>query len=172
MSSSAGDMVCFDRGIQSLSVHSVHVLDEGGFGTNGYGNAISRYEPISDVLNLGIDFVPNKLDCGQRHCCVVSTVNTTKCWGGNDYGQVESRCFLCFLCLSVFQHCAQVGQGHTNIIGDDTEMGDDLAVIDWGTGFAVDDIACGQFHTCALSTNGSVRCCGYGMILNIHFNVF
>ncbi len=70
-----------------------------------------------------------------------------------------------FTCLSPLLELGQLGQGHSNNIGDDvdTQMGDYLDVIDWGTGFMVEDIACGVSHTCALSTDGSVRCCGQGM---------
>ena len=63
----------------------------------------------------------------------------------------------------------QLGQGHTEKIGNGPgEMGNNLSVIDWGSGFDVEDIACGTYHTCALSTNGSVRCCGWGMFPSVH----
>ena len=57
--------------------------------------------------------------------------------------------------------CGQLGQGHTNNIGDDEdEMGDKLDVIDWGTDFVAVDIVCGYGHTCVLSSEGKMRCCG------------
>ena len=66
--------------------------------------------------------------------------------------------------LSSIFELDQLGQGHDDNIGDDAnEMGDNLDIIDWGSGFNVADIACGYFHTCALSTNGEMRCCGNGM---------
>ncbi len=74
-----------------------------------------------------------------------------------------------FTALPLFFEHGQLGQGHKDNIGDDyLEMGDHLNVTDWGTGFVVEDIACGLQHTCSLSTNGSVRCCGRGVILSLY----
>ena len=70
--------------------------------------------------------------------------------------------------ISLFEY-DQLGQGIEDNLGNDPgEMGNNLSVIDWGTGFAVKDIACGYSHTCALSTNGSVRCCGSGMFPSVY----
>ena len=62
-------------------VLSVHVLRKGLVGTNGYGNTATVYDPPTETVDFGIGFMPQKLDCGYAHCCAVSTVSTSKCWG-------------------------------------------------------------------------------------------
>ena len=41
-------------------------------------------------------------------------------------------------------------------------MGDGLPTIDLGTNFTVVQVAVGLFHTCALSSRGTLRCWGQG----------
>ena len=83
-----------------------------------------------------------------------------------NYFTLKMQRFYFIVCRksTVIEH-GQLGQGHTSNIGNAVDqMGNNLSVIDWGSGFEVEDIVCGKWHTCALSTNGSVRCCGHGMI--------
>eukprot|EP01083_Nonionella_stella_P167172 561142_1 len=78
---------------------------------------------------------------GTMHTCAWSKSNTVKCWGYNRYGQL--------------------GYGDKNNRGDDAnEMGDALLEVDLGSGFNVAHIATGYAHTCALSTNNTVKCWG------------
>ena len=75
--------------------------------------------------------------------------------------------FLLYVVLFKFEQLGRNEKG--NNIGDSSdEMGNNLDVIDWGSDFKVEEIACGDDHTCALSTNGSVRCCGLGMFPSVH----
>jgi E3 ubiquitin-protein ligase HERC3 len=77
--------------------------------------------------------------------CALLDNGTVKCWGLNDRGQL--------------------GQGHTNSIGDNAnEMGDNLAVIALGTGRIAVQLAKGQLHTCVRLDNGTVKCWGDGSI--------
>eukprot|EP01083_Nonionella_stella_P185515 676693_1 len=76
-----------------------------------------------------------------EHTCVLQ-YNGAKCWGLNMYGEL--------------------GYGDTQNRGDETnEMGDDLLVIDLGWNFTPIQITLGYRHTCALSTNNTVKCWGY-----------
>ncbi|WP_374073635.1 hypothetical protein [Bdellovibrio bacteriovorus] len=78
---------------------------------------------------------------GFNHTCALLDNSTVKCWGQNTYGQL--------------------GQGHTNNLGDGAgEMGDSLPAINLGTGRTVLQISAGDFHTCALLDNSSVKCWG------------
>ena len=58
----------------------------------------------------------------------------------------------------------QLGYGHTDNVGctNDT-MGDDLPIVDLGTGFNASKVAVGHAHSCALSVEQDVRCWGYGL---------
>eukprot|EP01083_Nonionella_stella_P315793 1141721_1 len=67
--------------------------------------------------------------------------NKVKCFGWNSNGQL--------------------GQGDTNNRGDEAnEMGDYLLEIELGASFKPTQVVAGWYHTCALSTNNTVKCFG------------
>jgi len=75
------------------------------------------------------------------HACAILDNSSVKCWGYNASGQL--------------------GQGHANNLGDAAnEMGDNLPVIDLGTGRTAKSIALGQDHSCVILDNDSVKCWG------------
>jgi cysteine-rich repeat protein len=92
---------------------------------------------------------------GWLHTCVVTQMGKVHCWGNNTYGQL--------------------GQGNVVAIGDN-EQPKLVGPVDLG----VDAVAvvAGEFHTCALTTTGTVRCwgrsnvgqLGYGSISSIGDN--
>ena len=113
------------------------------YGQNGNGATDDLYEPPSERIDFGVQFEANFIDCGSRHCCAVSTRKEAKCWGQNDNGRL--------------------GQGDEENRGDaEGEMGDNLTIIDLGSEFLVDSISAGSEHTCALSTNHTIKCFGKG----------
>ena len=55
----------------------------------------------------------------------------------------------------------QLGLGDTEIRGDDDdEMGDFLPAVSLGTNLDATAIACGGKHSCALLSNGQLKCWG------------
>ena len=79
------------------------------------------------------------------HTCVLLNNGSVKCWGWNHYGQLGKGT-----------------KGNTAHIGDDAnEMGDNLTSIELGTGRTATAIIAGQFHTCAILDNASVKCWGF-----------
>ena len=50
-------------------------------GVLGRGNTNDLYEPPTTPINLGDDFTPQAIHCGENHCCCISTDKTLKCWG-------------------------------------------------------------------------------------------
>eukprot|EP01083_Nonionella_stella_P073709 199553_1 len=89
-----------------------------------------------------------QISVGWNHACAVLSDGGAKCWGLNGNGQL--------------------GQGHTANIGDEpNEMGDNLTNIDLGTGVQVSKVMAAATHTCAIATNGSLKCWGannYGQL--------
>ena len=78
---------------------------------------------------------------GSNHTCALLDNATVKCWGENSFGRL--------------------GQGDTNDRGDVSgEMGKNLLAIDLGSGRTATQIAAGDFHTCALLDNATVKCWG------------
>ena len=82
-----------------------------------------------------------RLDVGRHHSCAILPGGSVRCWG---YGLV-----------------GQLGYAGTASIGDD-EVPASAGPVDLGAGRSATAISAGDFHTCALLDDGSVRCWGYG----------
>ena len=114
--------------------HNYH----GQLGQGDTTNVGGQYGDNLTTINLGTDFVPQLVGVGWKWSFAVSTDGTMKAWGSNSEGTL--------------------GNGNTNIIGDDSnEMGDFLSIIDVGTGYTVTDVAsgCCSPHACAWITDGA-----------------
>ncbi|MEY3356943.1 MAG: hypothetical protein RIR87_2 [Actinomycetota bacterium] len=147
------------RSVSAGTVHTCALLDNGtvkcfGEGDNGrlgYGSSsdIGRTAAaMGDALpsvDLGAGRTATLLATGAAHTCVVLDNGDVKCWGLNDDGQL--------------------GVGDTVARGDAAgEMGDALPAVSLGlaSGLRVTGIAAGDAHTCALISDGSVKCWGSG----------
>jgi alpha-tubulin suppressor-like RCC1 family protein len=129
--------------------HTCSLLDSGfvrcwgnnTYGQLGYGHTsnVGDGEPVTSegYVTLGARAV--KLAAGRDHTCAVLNNGKVRCWGYNGYGQL--------------------GYGNTNNVGDNEWV---WSAGDVDVGGAVQDITAGGDHTCALLTNGKVRCWGYG----------
>jgi alpha-tubulin suppressor-like RCC1 family protein len=81
------------------------------------------------------------MTAGSAHSCFMLDNGSVKCWGKNNLGQL--------------------GLGNTSNRGDNSsEMGDNLPVVDLGTGRTAKAIAAGSDHTCAILDNASIKCWG------------
>jgi alpha-tubulin suppressor-like RCC1 family protein len=85
--------------------------------------------------------VAGRLAAGGYHSCVVVGGGSLRCWGLGSSGQL--------------------GYGTTSNVGDD-ETPASVGPVSFGPGVTVKAIAAGQYHTCAILDDGSVRCWGYG----------
>jgi alpha-tubulin suppressor-like RCC1 family protein len=81
------------------------------------------------------------LTSGQAHSCAVLAAGT-RCWGFGGDGRL--------------------GLGSTASIGDDETPGS-AGPVDFGPGAVVDAITAGTGHTCALLSDGTVHCWGFGV---------
>jgi alpha-tubulin suppressor-like RCC1 family protein len=84
---------------------------------------------------------------GESHSCALLDNGSVKCWGLNNYGQL--------------------GIDNTTTMGDGSGEMALLPSIDLGTGRTAAAIAVGQYHSCALLDNASVKCWGknnYGQL--------
>jgi alpha-tubulin suppressor-like RCC1 family protein len=125
---------------------SVKCWGDNDNGQLGYGNIdnLGDDEAISSglpVVDLGTEVIPFKLSGGFDHMCVLMMNGKIKCWGGNAHGQL--------------------GLGDMENRGDQPgEMGDALDWVDLGSDYCAIDIAAGLKHTCAVLSDGSVKCWG------------
>ena len=147
----------------TLPPHAVHVnaggtcaIIEGGrvkcWGKNhrgqlGLGDTRNRGDDPDEMgdrlpfVELGAGRRALQLAGGYTHTCALLEEGSVKCWGSN--------------------HGGLLGLGDTEWRGDEPiEMGDALPVIDLGTEATASQIAAGRAHTCALLSNGSVKCWG------------
>jgi alpha-tubulin suppressor-like RCC1 family protein len=114
------------------------------YGQLGYNSTanLGDGEPISSFgyVNLGGNAV--KLAAGYEHTCALMDTQKVRCWGHNNLGQL--------------------GYGNTVTtpsIGDNEQP---WSAGDVNVGAPVQDIVAGGSHTCALLTDGNVRCWGAG----------
>jgi alpha-tubulin suppressor-like RCC1 family protein len=138
--------------------HTCAVLDTGNvrcWGLNnrgqlGYGSSATDPKigdneapySVGDV-NLGGALVSDVV-AGAEHTCVLLRTGNVRCWGRNSEGQL--------------------GYGRNDNIGDNEIP---LAIDLNFNGATVRQLAAGAYHTCALLTNGAVRCWGnnaYGQL--------
>jgi alpha-tubulin suppressor-like RCC1 family protein len=95
------------------------------------------------TVDLGTGRTAIAIDAGWEHSCVIQDNGLVKCWGLGNNGRL--------------------GQGNTNKIGDGAnEMGDNLTIVDLGTGRTATAIAAGAYVSCAILDNASVKCWGGG----------
>jgi len=92
-------------------------------------------------IDLGTGRTATAIAAGYSHSCALLDNASVKCWGFNNLGQLG--------------------------IDNNTNMGDNsgemavLPSIDLGTGHTATAIAAGEYHSCALLDNASVKCWGY-----------
>jgi len=81
------------------------------------------------------------LDAGGFHSCAVLGAGGVRCWGLGASGQL--------------------GYANSDTVGDD-ESPASVGPVSFGGGRTVKAIAAGDFHTCAILDDGTVRCWGFG----------
>ena len=99
----------------------------------GYGSDIRS--PPSSTITLPAGRTATQISAGRFHVCALLDDASVVCWGKNANGQL--------------------GDGSTS---DRTAP---VATSSFGTGHSVSFVSAGYDHTCALLTDGGVRCWGY-----------
>lgn len=132
--------------------HSCAILDDGNVKCWGNGAVLGIGETdnrgdnqgeMGDALptvDLGSGLTALSITAGSGQTCALLNNGSIKCWGGNGGG---------------------LGLGDTNGRGDELgEMGDALPPVNLGTGRSAVSISAGGGQTCALLSDGSVKCWG------------
>ena len=109
--------------------------------TNDRGDAAGEMGNSLATVSLGPGRTALAVTGGDAHTCALLDNGRVRCWGDNTYGQL--------------------GLGDTNDRGDAAgEMGDSLPFVALGSGRTASAISAGQFHTCALLDDGTIKCWG------------
>ena len=124
-----------------LTTGAVRCWGHGGSGKLGYGNAnnIGDDETPAAAGDVPVGGAARQIVTNFDHNCALLTTGALRCWGFGPDGEL--------------------GYGNRNSIGDNetpASAGDVLV------GGAVQQVAVGSSHSCALLTTGTLRCWGYG----------
>ena len=134
------------------------MLDDGsvrcwGFGQDGrlgYGNQSSIGDDETPAkagrVPLGEGRTARAISAGGAHTCALLDDGSVRCWGTN--GQL-------------FGGDGRLGYGNAEIIGN-SKTPADVDPVDLGDGRTARAISAGDFHTCAVLDDRSVRCWGLG----------
>lgn len=162
------------------SVGGIKCWGRNSHGKLGDGTTDDRLTPV-DVVGLHTGAIA--ITAGEGHTCVLLSTGTAKCWGWNIYGQVGDSTtndrftpvdvvglnssvatittladHTCALTLGGDAKCW--GWNFYGQLGDDTTNDRSAPVDVVGLGAGVAAVALGSFHTCALMSNGGIKCWG------------
>ena len=120
--------------------------------TNESGTTNDNLGDQLPTIDLGTNNRVRSIATGPFHVCALieGGAGAVKCWGLNDYGQLG------------YNHTRTLGDGLNENLQEVDEMGKSLLFVDLGLepGVSVVAIAAGYSHTCALFSEGSVKCWG------------
>lgn len=150
-----------------------------GQGQLGNGTVATSSQPVA-VSGLGTNVA--RIGAGYQHACAVLTNGTVSCWGRNDLGQlgdgskvqrnapvqVPGLSNVAAVSGGTYHTCALLntggvkcwGQNSAGQLGDATVQSPRLVPVDTLNLSGAVAIATGIAHTCALLTNGQVKCWG------------
>jgi alpha-tubulin suppressor-like RCC1 family protein len=150
-------------------------------GQLGDGTTTSRNTPV-DVVGLSSGVLT--ISAGNYHTCAVTTTGSVKCWGRNYYGQLGdgtgtgSNTPVAVVGLSSGVSAVSAGDTHTCAVtaaggvkcwgwnlyglpGVGTTPNYSLGPVDIvGLSSGIVAVSAGEYHTCAVTTTGGVKCWG------------
>lgn len=133
---------------------SVKCWGDGFKGSLGVGDLHNRGDDPNEMgenlkaVDLGKDVIAIQLAGGGSHFCALLSNKTVKCWGSNDNGELGLG--------------DRISRGMRP-----QQMGDRLPQVDLGEGVFVSQVVAGNYHSCALLEDRTVKCWGqngYGQL--------
>jgi len=109
--------------------------------TDSDGNASNTLAVTTFIVDTTTGRTATAIAAGEEHTCALLDNASVKCWGHNNKGQL--------------------GIDNTTNMGDDSGEMAALPTVNLGTGRTATAIAAGEYHSCALLDNASVKCWGY-----------
>ena len=109
---------------------------------NNIGDATNEVRDMLTV-DLGDDRTAKAVSAGWEHTCAILDNDKVKCWGNGVFGRLG------------YDNDTPKG-------GNSREMGEDLLIVNLGTGRTAKALSAGNEHTCAILDNDTVKCWGRG----------
>lgn len=142
-----------------LTTGAVRCWGRNDFGQLGYGNTttLGDNEPINNLQDVSLTGTVRKIVAGDFHTCALTFAGTLRCWGNGSNGQLGQ-----LLPSWVVRSDGLI----INFGGNGTAWGDQANELpsalpsDINAGATVTDVAAGDNHTCALLSNGQLKCWG------------
>ncbi|MEZ4730316.1 MAG: C13 family peptidase [Caldilineaceae bacterium] len=157
--------------------------------TGQLGDGTTTYRALAVPVS-GLTSTATALATGADHTCVVTSTGSVQCWGGNNKGQLgngtTSTSYLPVTAVGLEDNVSAVVAGayHTcaltiaggvlcwgdnewGQLGDNTQVAHAIPTSVAGLPGGVTALTAGDYHTCALTTAGAVRCWGgnhYGQL--------
>jgi alpha-tubulin suppressor-like RCC1 family protein len=116
----------------------------GGYGQLGYNSTTNVLTPAT-VGYVNINGNASQITAGTYHTCALTSTGLVKCWGYGGYGQLGYNSTAIVL--------TPASVGYVNIGGN------------------VSQITAGDYHTCALTTTGLVKCWGQGFYGQLGYGI-
>ena len=114
------------------------------------GNETGEMGDSLPIVNLGEGLSVVAIGAGASHTCALLDSGAMKCWGHGGSGKLGQ------------ENTERLGDGKDKDLkqSNKDEMGDNLKVINLGSDVKVKAFALGSGHSCALLTDGTVKCWG------------
>ncbi|MFL2957167.1 MAG: putative Ig domain-containing protein [Candidatus Thalassarchaeaceae archaeon] len=110
--------------------------------TNTIGDESNEMGSNLVLVDLPSSRSATAITAGNDFTCAILDDSSASCWGDGSNGRL--------------------GTGSTGDQGDESdEIGDDLNILNLGTGLGVTSFDAGESHVCAILTNGLLKCWGY-----------
>jgi len=135
-----------------LDDYSVKCWGDSSYGQMGTGKTFDLGDAAGEMgdsltaIDLGTSRTATAIAASLATCAVLDN-SSIKCWGANTFGQLG---------LGDTSNRGNTVQGDGS-----SQMGDNLPSIDLGTGRTARGVITGNYHTCTIMDNSSIKCWGY-----------